>query len=489
MTKEFLSKKLAFGVAYLFSGTAFTLFLNIVTVSVITRKLGVESFGFYSAVTAFVGLFQFLCSLGVNRLLLKEGVKSLDRAGVAFGNAVVLKLILAIPFVCLTLLCGYIFNYRDDKFLILFYFSLVTVFDSFSSIFVNIRRIFGHFQLISFARAFRALINLVVTFYALKINCSVVSIGLSSLIVSIISFSFSLLNSFYLIKPSFNPSQLVEVVKDSIVYAFNDFFSQSFQRVSVFCLSLFSSLHVVGVFGAAVKFINFPRIFANQVRIAVLPSIFRIIEEEKNDSIEINRPRRVFNTLFRGMLIAGVMASVFIFLFAAPIINLVFGQQYESSIPLVRILSLFIFFRFLLTPFEIYYLGAHEHTRMVLYQGGSNVFLILSCLLLIPLFGVYGVCGSIIFTELVYLVWLVIKGYSLNLWESKKIFTSILISSFCGLISVGIILAFPLNYILQLVLFLAVFFVLLLLTKQLTTQDINLVKKIFLHKRTKEKII
>ncbi len=158
---------------------------------------------------------------------------------------------------------------------------------------------------------------------------------------------------------------------------FSDFFNSIYAKISTVLLSFFSPLHSVGIFSAAIKFTNVANLFPNQVRFALLPTIYRILEDDKVKESESHK--KVFKIVLKYMLIFATPFAISIFLFSDSIMHLIFGRKYDLSIPLVQLFSLFIYFRFIQTPFNMFYIAMNKHKEMVYFQGiASFINLILN---------------------------------------------------------------------------------------------------------------
>ena len=332
--KDPLSRKLTFGIFYLLSSSGVTVALNVVLIGFVARALGVENFGLYSTIISFVGLFQFLSDFGLNRTLLKFGSTSISNTQFSFGNALFLKTILIIPTFALVTLVGYLAGYRNSEIVIFELFTLTMVLESYGSIFSSIRRILGDFKLVSFFRILKTTINLVIVIIALSINNSVLYLALASVLLNIIIFIVSLINSVLLLKPKLKLELVKDFFKDSTIFSLSDFFVGIYAKISTVLLSIFSNLHAVGIFSAAIKFTNVANLFPNQVRFALLPTIYRILEDDKIKESE--NQKRVFKIIFKYMVIFATPFVISIFLFSGSIIHLIFGRTYDFSIHLVQ---------------------------------------------------------------------------------------------------------------------------------------------------------
>lgn len=489
---ESLSRKLTLGILYLFSSTTLSGLFTIITLSVTARILGVENFGLYNAFLSIVGLFQFITNLGVNRILLKEGAKNFENAKTSFGNALLFKAIVIVPIILVIILISKHSGYTGNSLLAIVLFGFSLIFDSYGTLFISLRRILGDFKVISIFRVIRSIINLLSVIIALKIDNSVLSLSIATLIVSLISFTGALANSISLLKPKLNLKELWELIEDSIIFGLNDFFSKLYLRASIVLLSMYADLYSVGIFSAGIRFTKFSFIFAKQVRVAILPTMYRILDEKDDDVIsesknliESNKDRssRVFKTMLKYMVLISVPLSLIMFFYSSELINIIFGSKYKASTPIVKLLSVFIFLRFIQTPFTLFYLGLNRHKSMVVLQAISCIFLIMCSYVFIPKHHSFGACYAVNISELIFSALLIIYGFKFNIWKIFDLIKFIVLPFLTGITSIYITSRFFNFILIEFFIFIFLYFVFLLATGQLNKRDKDLISKIIFHKK------
>lgn len=484
--KEPLSRKLTFGIFYLLSSSIVSLGINVITLSFIARVLGVENFGLYSAIISFVGLFQFLTDFGLNKTLLKFGSTDLKKAQISFGNALLVKSFLIFPLFLVLLFFGLLSGYRGKELLVLFLFALSLVLDSFGTVFSSIRRILGSFKLISFFRVIRNLINLVVIVIALSVNNSVLSLAFANTVLSLIVFLVSLLNTVLLLKPKIRTSLIRDFFKDSLIFSLSDFFLNVYARISTVLLSFFSDLHSVGIFSAALRFTRIANLLPNQVKIALLPTIYRVLENSGSTN-STQSSKKIFLVLLKYMIIFATPVVLSIYFFSEPIIHFVFGRKYDLSIPLLKLFSLFIYLRFLETPFTLFYIGMHKNKVMLYFQGATSFLNVVLNLVLIPAYSLYGACAATLVSESIFSVMLVCLGVRYliwGIWDVTRFLIKPTISGFLSIFVVGTFLS-SLHVIFQVLFLFVLYSLFLFVLKAFDSRDKELFSKIFDYKKYK----
>lgn len=485
-SKESLSRKLTFGIFYLFSSSITSLLLNVVTVGFVARALGVENFGLYSAILSFVQLFQFLSDFGLNKTLLKLGSTDLAKAQISFGNALFVKTILIPPTLFMITFLGLLAGYREQEITILLFFAISLILDSYATVFSSIRRILGSFKLISFFRVLRTAINLVIIVIAISISNSVFSLAFANMLLSSVIFVVSLLNTISLLKPKLRIRLIKDFFKDSIIFSLNDFFLNIYARISIVLLSFFNELHSVGIYSAAVRFTKIANLLPAQVKFALLPTMYRILENQKiRGSEDQNRTetkdKKVFMTLLKYMIIFATPVAISIYFFSEPIIHIVFGKKYDLAIPLVKFFSLFIYLRFIETPFSLFYIALHKHKNLVCVQGIASSLLVILNLILIPQYSVYGACAATLISESVFAIMLVFFGSKYLVWNIRDIFNTLIKPTISGILGfvLTICLFYKFHILIQVLFLMFIYLVSLIAMKVFNKNDKELFQKIF----------
>lgn len=494
--KEPLSRKLIFGIFYLFSSSITSIGFNVITVAFIARKLGVENFGLFSAITSFVGLFQFLSDFGLNRTLLKHGSTDKTKAQMSFGNALFAKGVLIIPTLIFVNLAGLLAGYKTKDLFLLELFTVSMIFESYGTVFSSIRRILGDFKLISFFRVVRNIVNLVIVVIALTLNNSVFFLALANVSMNFFIFISSLLNTIKLLKPKLNLKLINDFFKDSTIFSLSDFFLNIYGRISIVLLSFFSDLHIVGIFSAAVRATKIANILPNQVNFALLPTMYRVLENrnhpasaisETDTELSLKNAKKAFDILFKFLVVLATLGAILVFFFSDEIIHLVFGYKYNLAIPLVKILSLFIYLRFISTPFRLFYNALHKNLNMLYIQGVSSLVLIILDIILIPKYSAYGACYATIISELLFGFMLLISGLKFSIWKLNEVLFLTLKTLASAFISLSIVMYFlgKINIFIQIVTLTFIYLLMLFAIRTFNKTDKEILIKVLKDKSKK----
>lgn len=164
---------------------------------------------------------------------------------------------------------------------------------------------------------------------------------------------------------------------------------------NVFILGLFASANVVGYYAAADKIrFAFQGVLSSMSQ-SLFPFVNKLLTESYVKFISFNRK------LFKIALIIGAIISVLLFLFAAPIVRIVFGNEYQSSILVLKIIAwlpLVIFLSNVLGIQTMLPLNKQRSFSLILFFA-AMINLILS-FILVPKYFEIGTSISVLVTEI-----------------------------------------------------------------------------------------
>ncbi|MBE6485590.1 MAG: flippase [Methanosphaera stadtmanae] len=168
-----------------------------------------------------------------------------------------------------------------------------------------------------------------------------------------------------------------------------------YTTTNTFLLGLLTNNTLVGYYSIAEKIINAVNGLFNPISQALYPYISRTVNnKDKNSNILMIRK------LTKLAAILGMIFSIGVFVFAEPVINILFGPEYVSSITVLRILSIIPFMVSLSNIFGIQTMLTFNYkkdfTKIVLMGGIIDIIL---GIILISLFKEIGIAIAFTITE------------------------------------------------------------------------------------------
>ena len=164
---------------------------------------------------------------------------------------------------------------------------------------------------------------------------------------------------------------------------------------NVFILGLFAPANVVGYFAAADKIRSAFQGILSPMSQSVFPYVNKLLSESYERFINFNKK------LFKIALLVGTIISIALFLFAEPLVNIVLGKDYQSSILVLKIIAwlpVVIFLSNVLGIQTMLPLNKHKSFSAILFFA-ALINLVLS-FILVPKYYEIGTAISVLVTEI-----------------------------------------------------------------------------------------
>jgi len=388
---------------WMFFGQMFSLLVSFFIGAWIARYLGPENYGLVSYVVAFVGLFSFISSLGIDFILNRELIRHPENRDELLGTGFRLKLFGGTIAFAISVFFSLFFNNDNLTRALLVIFSLSFILQA--PLVINI-----FFQ--SQVRAkenFKAQLGGSVISSILKIILILSGGGVIWLII--IYTAESIWQSIFLYRAyqslklkivtwHFNKILASSILKDSWPLMLSSAATFIYLRIDQVMIGALMGKEAVGIYAAGVKITEIFYFVPGVIGASLFPAIVNA----KKISQHLYERRLMF---FYGFLfLLSLFIVVPVALLSQPIIYFLFGSQYLESVSILRIYiwsSTGLFVSSGLT----YYFMAENKTKtifkMYFLAMLSNVIL---NLLLIPKYGLIGAAWATLVAYSVPLIWL-----------------------------------------------------------------------------------
>ncbi len=231
--------------------------------------------------------------------------------------------------------------------------------------------------------------------YALLINGSSLLLGFAGILIVNIKFKYK----FYF--PPFN------TLKRNFVEGLEVFYSiictSIYNYANTFILGLFADFRIVGFYAAADKIISGVTGIVSNLNESTYPRISALLAEDRNKGIKM--------IITSGKMIGAVslFLSAVIFVFAEPIVRIIFGSGFSETVVLLRIMSLIPFFISLNNLYGVQTILNMGHKKAFLnIIVVSLVFFLVVSFITVPYLGAAGTAFSITSTEFIVLFLMII---------------------------------------------------------------------------------
>jgi O-antigen/teichoic acid export membrane protein len=442
----------------------------------IARYLGADGFGILSFAIAISGIFSILFDLGLSTLTVREVARDKSLAQKFLGNAIIIKIILAIVSFGLIILIINLLHYPQATVTVVYFVALSTIINSFYSLFYSIFQAYEKMEFQSIGQILNSILMFSGVFLAIKIGLSVVGFSSIYFLSSLIILIYVLI--LYIWKFSLPVIEIdtifwKKILKEALPFGLAGIFVTIYYWIDSVMLSIMVGNEVVGWYNAAYRFIYIFLSFHSIFIISIFPVLSSFYKTSKG-SIKF-----AYERSFKYMLILTVPIAVFVTVLSSKIILLIYGPSYIPSVIALQILIWTIVFMFV-NGLSSNFLGSHNKqpiaTKITAIGAVTNIIL---NILLIPKFSYVGSSFATVITELIMtpiLIYIVWKNQYTNLIPLIKDLPKIIFSSLIMLIY--IIYFNDLNLFILILTASIIYLGLIFITRTLDEEDILILKNI-----------
>ena len=308
----------------------------------VARYLGPDKFGLLSFAHSFVGLFTIFATLGLDEIVVRELVKDENRRDSLVGTTFWLKLFGAF-LVLLVLAFAINFTSNDvDTHILVFIIASATIFQSFNIVdFYFQSKILGKF--VAYANFISLFISSILKIVLILSHASLLAFAwvvlFDSFVLACGFIYFFLKHSTFRIKYLiFHKSTAIDLLKDSWPLIFSGGVLMIQARIDqVMIKEMLGSLEV-GYYSVAMRLIEAVAFIPMLLKSSLYPSI----QSAKIQSKALYQDRLL--NFYRLNFLFFLVLAIPIFIFAEPIIVLLFGIEYQPAGVLLALLSIRLFF-------------------------------------------------------------------------------------------------------------------------------------------------
>lgn len=392
-----LRKKLIKNISWEICGSIARLLISLAVSIMTARYLGPGNYGLINYVSSFCGFFSAFCTLGINAILVKELLDRKEEQGTVLGTTLAMRM--ASSILCMIANCVLIavVNPGEElllKLAVIHSFSMLfSVFDSIKFWFQArletripvIASTIGYITLAVY-RVFLLATGKSVEWFALATTLDYVVVAL------ILLLSYRRFNG-----SKFRVSATVgkDIFSRSRHFILAGLMVSLYAQMDKVMLKSMVDTVSVGIYSTA----NSVNSMWTFVVAALIDAVSPVIYQSYNDSKEVFKKR--LKMLYAGIIYICILAGVFVCLLAKPIISILYGEAYYSSIPVLRILVWSNIFSYLGVAKNIWVVSKKKNDYLVWFTAiGVGGNLILNSVL-IPSFGAMGAAVATVITQFI----------------------------------------------------------------------------------------
>jgi len=370
----------------------------LITLPYLVRVLGPEKYGLINFAAAFTGYFTILTDYGFNLSATQEiSINRDDKQKVTeiFSSVISIKILFFILSTLIFLTIVYVVPQFKEN-LILFLVTFLSVLGTALFPLWFYQGIEKMKYILNINLSIRIIITILI-FIVIKSENDYLKLAVLNTMAQFAIGVAGILLAFKKlgIKYSFpNLEQIKAQLKNGLSLFLSTVSINLYTTSNTFILGLFAPLNVVGYFAAADKIRMAFQGILSPMSQSVFPYVNKMLSESYERFINFNQK------LFKISLTIGAIISILLFLFAELIVNIVLGQNYQSSVLVLRIIAwlpLVIFLSNVLGIQTMLPLNKQKSFALILFFA-AMINLTLS-FILVPKYFEIGTAISVLITE------------------------------------------------------------------------------------------
>jgi O-antigen/teichoic acid export membrane protein len=364
--------------------------IGVVFTAFLVRHLSVSDFGIYTTITVFLAFGSLFADLGMSQIIVRDVAQERDSGRVVLPSALLIALSLAtLAWGGLILLSAVFYPGRVQGLLLVAGAALL--FNAVAQLSAATVRAFERMEVLTAINSGVSIASSVLGILLLKmgkglsaqVGLIVASAAVAALLLSVIV-HFRFVPFSLTFRAVVSRRILWETLPVAILLGCNIVLTKS----DLVMLSKMQTMAAVGIYGAAVKVIDFLDIFTASALGAMLPMMAARWSQSSTSAL------KNYQQVLRVFIVLGTAATVGVFMLSGDIVALIFGASYQATALPLRILIWALFFNFLSGPVGLFLLVSRERLFHVIpYALVVTALSVALNLLFISHYGYIGASG------------------------------------------------------------------------------------------------
>lgn len=397
MIKHLLSNKVVKNASWLIWGKIIQMIISMVVNLLTARYLGPSNYGLINYAGAYIAFFSSLCTLGITSVLVTEFVKHKGKEGEIIGTTLILRFISSLLSVITIIAVVSIVDANEPNTILVVVISCISVlfniFDTFQMWFQS--------QLKSKITAISTLIAYAVTalykVYLLITGKSVIYFAFATTVDYIVLgtlflFAYKKHSGAHL---SFSLNYAKKLLKKSCYFILPGLMVSIYAQTDKMMLKQMINTTEIGYYSTAMSICTMWCFILSAIIDSIYPSI---VEAHDVNKTEFDKRNKI---LYAIIFYLSVTVSIFLFVFAKPIINLLFGPDYAPAIGPLRIITWYTAFSYLGVAKNAWIVCNNKQKYLIYTYMAAALSNVILNLILIPLWGASGAAYASLIAQVV----------------------------------------------------------------------------------------
>ena len=394
--------RVARNLSALAGGQVVTWTMTLIWTLIVPRALGPVGLGIVVSAQSVAGVLGIVLGLGTRQYLVREMVLRPGEGPRLVGTALVLRLMLAPLVGVAAVLWAYFAHYSHEAAAVLYLITAMTIFTLLSEPMQAGFQAIERMKYLAFADVFNKSAQSVIGIALVIVGFRAVGIATSMACIAAIVVVLNILwlRRFLRIDLRTSGDRLVSMTKQSLSFWAFGLFAFVYFWIDTIMLTLMTSPHVVGWYGATMNVLQTLMFLPVLVSTAWLPRLVNAASEGHRHLVGTARAPVEF------VLIISVPIAAGIALVAEPLIHVVYGPRFASATPVLMVLAGCVPPLYLNIMLAQVLLAEKRQALWTIVMAGAAVFNPLLNLVLIPATqsrfhnGAVGAAISLVLTEL-----------------------------------------------------------------------------------------
>lgn len=450
----------------------------------VARMIGVESQGKYSFALSFTTVFAILLDFGITNILIRETARHKENAQKYLANAVTLKLLGSLFIYLIIAVAVNLMGYPEVTRNMVYVSGLVMIMDSFTLSFFGIIRGHQNLKFESIGVIMNQLVVLVIGLVALYLHWGLVALVAVYLFGSGFNILFSWLSLKFKykirVKLAFDKQIILTIIKWSLPFAIAGIFSRIYSAMDIILLSKMSGDRSVGIYSVAYKVAFALQFVALAFSASIYPAFCNYFAQSRE------KLSQLFVKSMYWLIVLAMPLSLGLIAIADKVVVPVFGAQYLESIRPLQILMASLLFIFICFPIGALLNASNRQTLNTINLGIVAAVNTILNICLIPVLDYNGAAiANLLSYVLLFVLGIILVSKVID-YDKKFLLWSLLKIIFACVIMylVVILLKNYLNFVIVIIIGVAVYAVLAYLLKIVSPGSIREFAKILFNKKT-----
>jgi len=357
------------------------------------RMLGVENFGHYNFALALVYNFYPVADFGVERLILRDLSKDVQKSQEYFQKIIPLRLVLSLVSIVLVTSLGIILSKSSKDILNIFIFAFCLLPWTFNQLVAGIGNAHEKMEVQSIvaisSTGFTAILGGLIALLGGTVTQILMAAFFSNLLVSFVMFKY-LRKLGLVFKIVIDIGFWKKILKESWVFALIMIMAVFYLRSSIVIVNYFKGAYFTGLYSSAFKFIEASILIPQSFALALFPQTARLLGSNKE------KLAKNYLKSLAAIFAFAVIYALFFILFSPMIIKISYGPSYLEAAAVMRILSIAAIIFFLNTLPGNIIQNSNRVKKFLPFAFLNLILVIILCAVLVPKYSIIGAAWAVI---------------------------------------------------------------------------------------------